>query len=102
MSSSETAPRKNRERKRTGRIVLIFVVLALAADLFLNSMMAREYRYNQKISVNLELGAMRARLEERLNTNLFLVYSMAAYISVRSDITESEFQAMAPSILGRS
>ncbi len=33
--------------------------------------------------MTLELGAFRARLEERINTNLYLIRGMAANISVR-------------------
>jgi len=83
-------------------VILIFIVLAIASDLGLSHMLARQFRLNQELFVTLELGALRARLEEKVSTNLFLASGMAANISVRPDILASEFDALARVLIRQS
>ena len=83
-------------------LILAFGVMALIIDIFLNELLGQRYLSDQKITVTHELGTLRARLEERVNTNLFLVHGMAAYISVRSDISQEEFDSLASVLLNQS
>ena len=91
-----------RLRRDIWRLVIVFALLAIIGDIALDTLLAHRYRSDQEVSVALELGAVRARLEERLNTNLFLIQGMASYISVRSGISSREFNALAHDLLGRS
>lgn len=92
--------------KRTGmkslKLVLVFVVAALLVDVCLNHILAHIHRKDQEVAVTLELGTVRARLEEYLHTNLFLVYGMGAFFSVRSSVSQKEFATLAGVLLSQS
>ncbi len=88
--------------KRTMIMLLAIVVLAVCADIVVSRMLSRQFRLDQEVFVTLELGAFRARLEERVNTNLYLVYGMAANISVRPDISAAEYEGLARVLMGKS
>ncbi len=83
-------------------VILLFFVLAIAVDLGLSHMLARQFRLDQEVFVTLELGALRARLEKKVNTNLFLVSGMAANITVRPQIPSSDFDALARVLISQS
>jgi diguanylate cyclase (GGDEF)-like protein/PAS domain S-box-containing protein len=87
--------------KRTLVHLLIIILLALALDVGMCRMLAREHRFDQEESVTLELGALRARLEERIYTSLYLVHGMAANISVRPDLSPNDFDDLANVLLSK-
>lgn len=60
-----------------------------------------QYKTQQEAMVRSELGTIRTKLEEKLNTNLFLVYGMAANISVKPDFSSTEFDALADELLSQ-
>ena len=88
--------------RRTMISLLVIVAVAVCADFALSRMLARQFRLDQEVSVTLELGAFRARLEERINSNLFLVHGMAANIAVQPDITPSHYQDLARVLMSKS
>ncbi len=89
-----------RSRKTMAWLVAI-LVLAAGADYAMTRMLSRQYRLDQEVFVTLELGAFRARLEERINTNLYLIRGMAANISVRPGMTAREFEDLASVLMGQ-
>lgn len=89
-----------RSRKTMAWLVAI-LVLAVGADYAMTRMLSRQYRLDQEVFVTLELGAFRARLEERINTNLYLIRGMAANISVRPGMTAREFEDLASVLMGQ-
>lgn len=83
-------------------VILVFASLGILADVLVNRLLANQSRLDQELFVTFELSALRARFEERINSNLFLVYGMAANISARSDLSTAEFDALARVLLGKS
>lgn len=79
--------------------LLVIALSAACADYAMCRLLARQFRQDQEIAVTLELGAFRARLEERINTNLYLVHGMAANIAVRPDMSAREFNDLARALL---
>ena len=88
--------------RRTVFFLLTIILLTLAMDYGMNRILARQYRLDQEMFVTLELAAFRARLEERINTNLYLVHGMAANISIHPDMSTREFDDLARVLLGKS
>lgn len=88
--------------RRTVFFVLVIILLAAALDYGMTRILARQYRLDQKVFVTLELAALRARIEERINTSLYLVHGMAANISVRPDMSTQEFEDLARVLLTKS
>lgn len=88
--------------RRTVVSLLAIVLLAACADFVMTRMLARQFRLDQEVSVTLQLGAFRARLEERLNSNLFLVHGMAANIAVQPGITPAHYQDLARVLMSKS
>lgn len=91
-----------RLRRSLAIVILVFAVLGTLADVLVNRLLAKQYRLDQELFVTFELSALRARLEERINSNLFLVYGMAANISVRPGLSTVEFGDLAHVLLGKS
>lgn len=85
-----------------GLILLIFLFVALGVDHFLNRIFDNEYEVEQRAEVTLALSAMRARLEENINSNIFLVYGMGAYIANSESVSQEEFKAMATTLVNQS
>lgn len=83
-------------------VILVFSTLGILADVLVNRLLDKQFRLDQELFVTFELSALRARLEERINSNLFLVYGMAANISVRPELSTAEFDALASALLGKS
>ncbi len=83
-------------------VIFVFFALGILADVLVNRLLDKQYRLDQELFVTFELSALRARLEERINSNLFLVYGMAANISVRPELSTAEFDALASALLGKS
>lgn len=81
---------------------LFFSAVAILLDLFINQMLIQKYQTDQEALVTHELGTIRARLEESLNTNLFVIYGMAAYISVQKGIASPQFEELASVLLEQS
>ena len=88
--------------RRTMAWLLAIALLGACADYAMTRMLARQFRQSQEVSVTLELGAFRARLEERINTGLFLVHGMAANIAVRPAMSGAEFDALARALMSKS
>ncbi len=97
-------------KKRTSRpifdlkelgVVALFISLALIMDLSLNRLLAEDERVKQESLVTSKLSAIRAQVEKRLNTNLYLIYSMAAIISIRPDISSHDFETIGKDLISR-
>lgn len=88
-----------KKNKNIWIIVLIFVATAIVADVVLNYFSIRQYRNDQTVSVTLELATARARLEERIGNSLSLIYGMGAHISIRPDLRQDEFNALAHALM---
>ena len=103
------------QKESTLRTLVVALVVCLVCSIFVaggavalkpvqveNRLLDKQYRLDQELFVTFELSALRARLEERINSNLFLVYGMAANISVRPELSTAEFDALASALLGKS
>ncbi len=83
-------------------IIILYAAIAIILDFTVNTLLTNEYRAEQKIIVTQEIGILRARIEENIDTNLFIVYGMAAHISLHSKIEDTEFKALAEVLLSQS
>lgn len=83
-------------------ILLVVAVIAISVDLVLNFLMAHTFLNNQKTAVTHELGAVRARLEEQMNTSFSLVYGMVASLSSHPDMASDDFDALARNLLKKN
>lgn len=88
--------------RKTLAWLLAIAFFAACADYAMSRLLARQFRQDQEVSVTLELGAFRARLEERINTNLYLVHGMAANIAVRPGMSAREFDDLARALMSTS
>jgi len=88
--------------RRTAIVIFAFLLVGIAADFFLIRLLSREFRTDQEMFVTLEAGAIRARIEDRVNSNLFLAYGMAANISVQPDLPQERFDALARVLINKS
>ncbi|MGD9211335.1 MAG: diguanylate cyclase [Desulfobacteraceae bacterium] len=68
----------------------------------MDHLLSHETRVQQEIAITNELGSLRGRIEKLLNKNLFLLYSMAAYLSIEEDISADKFDPLAKEILSHS
>ena len=84
------------------RSLALYVVVVLILDIATCYLVQHEYRVNRKINVTQELGLLRAQIEKKINTNLFIIYGMAANISIHREITNDEFQALAGVLLSQT
>lgn len=82
--------------------LLLFLVIGVSVDLFLNRLFDREFITEQRVAATLELSAIRARLEENINSNLFLVYGMGAYVAHSENVSQDEFNGMSKTLLRQS
>ena len=88
--------------RKTMAWLLVIAFTAACADYVMSRLLARQFRQDQEISVTLELAAFRARMEERINTNLYLVHGMAANIAVRPGMSAREFDDLARALMSTS
>lgn len=102
MKISEKKASKLRYGKQIGVTVVLFVILAILLDIGIDYLLAHQYQVNQKLEVTSKLANLRERVEANLNTNLFLIYGMAAYLSIESDISLQKFEALGQTLLSRS
>lgn len=82
--------------------IFAVAVLSIIFDLLFNQMLDRNHHIEQKANVALALGSVRARLEERINSNLFLVVGMGAHIAVHPGLDGPDFANIAKILLSRS
>ncbi len=88
-----------------GNINWAFVILLLTVmgfDLFLNRIFNYKYAAEQRAEVTVALSNLTARLVESINSNLFIVYGMGAYIANSHDVTQDEFIGMSKTLLRQS
>ncbi|MBF0529472.1 MAG: PAS domain S-box protein, partial [Deltaproteobacteria bacterium] len=78
-------------------VVLIFIGLGL--DFFLQTLWSRHIREEQDSATTMQVGSIRARLEESIYANLLLVHGVAAHISITPNITAENFEALAKEIM---
>lgn len=91
------------KNKRNQYIILFSVViLAIAADVFINSLMVQKFQNEQRIFVMQELGTLRARMEEQVNTSFSLIFGMAAAISSHPEFSGNRFDNLAKILLKQS
>ena len=83
-------------------LIALFVGIAVVADVFVNRLVRQKAITEQEVSVTLELSAIRARLEQHLNNNLFLVYGMASHFSIHPNISNQEFETLARLLMSQS
>ena len=83
-------------------VLILLILLGLAIDLLLNYSLNQKFLGQQQVRVNAELSAVRARLEEKLNSNLFLLYGMAGYISTHPVLAHSDFNSVATELIKQS
>lgn len=81
-----------------GVILALGFVVGAGLNFFLN----QKHLDQQKIYVASEVGMVRARLEEQLNSNLFLIYGMAAYISNHPNLDAKAFDQIAQELMKKS
>ncbi|MFB2833514.1 PAS domain S-box protein [Floridanema evergladense] len=74
-------------------------ILILTGVWFLAKTEQKQYRQNQRSEVLNKLDAVRAKLENALNTQLATKSGLSAYISVNPDVTASEFNQIARVVL---
>jgi PAS domain S-box-containing protein len=74
-------------------------ILILSGVWFLAKTEQKQYRQSQRIEVLNKLDAVRAKLENALNTQLATKSGLAAYISVNPNVTASEFNQIARVVL---
>ena len=92
----------SRLRRTLTIVILLFAALGILADVLVSRLLATQYRLDRELYVTYELSALRARLEERINSNLFLAHGMAANISVRPGLSTAEFGELARVLLDKS
>ncbi len=88
--------------KQTWGIIAAFALLALLLDISFNAIISKHFRDAQKVSVSLELGTLRSKLEERLNSSFFIVHGMAAAISINPEIPGKDFNLLAGMLLSQN
>jgi diguanylate cyclase (GGDEF)-like protein/PAS domain S-box-containing protein len=86
----------------TWRTLALYVVVVLILDIATCYLVQREYKVSRKINVTQELGLLRAQIEEKINTNLFIMYGMAAHLSIHGGIENDQFEALASVLLSQS
>ncbi len=100
---------KNEKRKSSANLhlpdlilLLISGVLFFLADLGVSSYFHTKQIDLQRRTITLQMVSIRTEMEEELSRNLYLVYSMASFISVSQGITQEEFDSLAELILNQS
>ena len=84
------------------RSLALYVVVMLMLDIATCYLAQLQYKVTRKNNVTQELGLLRAQIEKNINTNLFIIYGMAANISIHREITNDEFQALASVLLSQT
>lgn len=87
-----------------GRIVilsisLLVLVVATARHADFERVERQRHIEQQKVVVATSLGHVRAALEAQANESLLLSRSLAAYVSLHSDISDAEFERLARELL---
>ena len=102
MEPKEISKRYTHHKLLLFLVALIFVLTALLVDFTVNQLLTELYRNNQKVSIAQDLSTFRARLEERINSNLYLINGMAAHIAISPSISTHEFDLLAKVLLSKS
>lgn len=83
-------------------ILLVVILAAVLVDVGINLLMSHDFQNNERVAATQELGTIRARLEEQMNTSFSLVFGMAASLSVNPDMTSEDYNALAQNLLKRT
>ena len=95
-------PAITRLLRNAGLTISVLVLLGGATDFSLSYFLSHQFNNNQKVEVAFELSAIRAKIEERLNVNLYLVYGVAASIAAHDGISSDDFNELAQISLSQS
>lgn len=77
------------------------LVLGLGLDAVIQSQLQRRHRSDHRMETSLRLGAIRARLEDRISANLSLIHGVASFIAAHPDLSEAAFTDFAREIMRR-
>ena len=81
-------------------LLVLFIVSGL--DYTLTFYVDASQKLSEKESVRLEMENVGARIENELDRTLYILIGVASYISVRSEITDKEFESLAKELLAES
>lgn len=78
-----------------GLAAALVVLLVLGGVFLIDAAEGRRYAEQTTATVTIRAAAIRARVEQALNTRLFLVRSLVALVRSNPDLTQTEFEEAA-------
>ncbi|MGL1937019.1 MAG: diguanylate cyclase [Fibrobacterales bacterium] len=80
-------------------VLIVVIVSAIILDVSFSKLLSSRTALHHKTEVTEAVSGIKGRLEGKINSNMFLLYGMAAFISVRDTFQMSEFNHIAEDLL---